>query len=388
MKMRSIFLVSSLMFAGLANAATYISEATHNITVQPGGPRGGNNGLNFMNVEGWINGSFSSYGMAEFSGGQFGAPTLSSIDNVRVWMLTVNAAFSADGDVFIGLVRNNTLNLNQAANSPVNGQPKSPLIFDLAAATAMTDETGINGQFTYEEVGSIPYKVSDGTLHRYAVDLTLDASQKTYIRDQINAKQPIRFAIFAKDAVTAGTFAGYSYSLGVSPNFVPTISEMVEVNTTATQPKQAGLVKLSADYVGAKSKRSVKVYLYDTSNLVTPVEVVQGSNLNEQGLFSLSTNLVGDYVVKVKASTWLSKNLGTITLTGNPQVLPLADQLINGDCDDNNIINTDDYLVLSGAFDKAPGDEGYVDSADLDGNNYINTDDYLILSFNFDQSGE
>ena len=63
--------------------------------------------------------------------------------------------------------------------------------------------------------------------------------------------------------------------------------------------------------------------------------------------------------------------------------------MINGNCkSDDQIINTDDYLVLSGAFDTAEGTPEYVIGADLDKNGIVNTDDYLILSANFDTSGD
>ena len=62
--------------------------------------------------------------------------------------------------------------------------------------------------------------------------------------------------------------------------------------------------------------------------------------------------------------------------------------LINGDCDNNNLINTDDYLILSGAFDTLEGDPGYEANADLNLDDIVNTDDYLILSNNFDLVGD
>lgn len=393
MKTRIAFTGLLFCAVALAGADTFVGEATHNITVQPAGPRAGNNGLNFMNVEGWINGNFSSYGIAEFQGNTFGTHTLNSpLTSARMWMLTANAAFSATGDVYIGLMRDNTVNINQAVDSPLVGMPKSPLIFDLVNAQDLTDETGINGQFTYDEVGKIPYKVADGTLFRYSVPLTLTSAQNQYIRDKVNAGQPIRFVFFNKDAVTAGTFAGYGYKLGISPNLVPTISEMLELNTGATQPLQAGLIKLPLKGVnpaagGNFTKRSVKVEIWDSTG-TTLIETAQGSKLNAQGLFTFTTSQVGDFVVKVKGQTWLAKSLGVITLTGLPQVLPEVDFAFTGDCDDNNIVNTDDYLALSSAFDTIEGDALFVEGADLDCNGLVNTDDYLLLSNDFDNVGE
>lgn len=94
----------------------------------------------------------------------------------------------------------------------------------------------------------------------------------------------------------------------------------------------------------------------------------------------------GPVKVWVKGRTWLA--VSTPVTIGAGQVNSFSVSLINGDCDNNNVINTDDYLVLNDAFDWAPGDAKYDQRADLDGNGFINTDDYLILSSNFDQVGD
>ncbi|MBL8040156.1 MAG: hypothetical protein JNM04_02290 [Chthonomonas sp.] len=62
--------------------------------------------------------------------------------------------------------------------------------------------------------------------------------------------------------------------------------------------------------------------------------------------------------------------------------------LLGGDCDGNNIVNTDDYLILNAAFDSGFGDAAYSQDADLNGDNYVGTDDYLMLNENFDTTGD
>lgn len=89
--------------------------------------------------------------------------------------------------------------------------------------------------------------------------------------------------------------------------------------------------------------------------------------------------------LRIRCDRFLSKlvpataNLGTVSL-------------LNGDCDANNVITSDDYLILSDAFDSSFENGGAVGPwdprADLDGSLAISTDDYLILSSNFDLSGE
>lgn len=70
------------------------------------------------------------------------------------------------------------------------------------------------------------------------------------------------------------------------------------------------------------------------------------------------------------------------------QIGPLIEfSLLSGDCDDNDAVTTDDYLIISAAFDTAFGDPGYDFRADLEEDDFVNTDDYLLLSQNFDLSG-
>ncbi len=94
----------------------------------------------------------------------------------------------------------------------------------------------------------------------------------------------------------------------------------------------------------------------------------------------------GAYELYVACGHWLRKklsvNLGTNDLAG------ITASLVNGDVVVDNLVNTDDYLALSSAFDTLPGDTNWNPNADLDENGIVNSDDYLILSENFDVAGD
>lgn len=114
---------------------------------------------------------------------------------------------------------------------------------------------------------------------------------------------------------------------------------------------------------------------------------LQRTMLGNNGNFFATTSLRGTYEVAVKAPTWLSKSLGVIGI-GDAGAFGLNATLHNGDCDGNNIVNTDDYLILSNAFDSSTGDPTYNLRADLNQDGIVNTDDYLVLNESFDQVGE
>lgn len=72
----------------------------------------------------------------------------------------------------------------------------------------------------------------------------------------------------------------------------------------------------------------------------------------------------------------------------NGSVIGVQLNLVNGDIDGDNAVTVFDYDLLSAAFDTAPGESGYLDSADLDGDGSVTVFDYDILSRNFDQVGD
>ena len=91
--------------------------------------------------------------------------------------------------------------------------------------------------------------------------------------------------------------------------------------------------------------------------------------------------------LRIKGRKWLSTVTPSTSQTDGTYWMPTV-LLTNGDCNNDNVVTTDDYLILSDAFDTTVGDPGYDARGDLDGDGFITTDDYLILSDSFDLSGE
>jgi|GEM_PF-6796540 len=127
----------------------------------------------------------------------------------------------------------------------------------------------------------------------------------------------------------------------------------------------------------------------------------EGNNLpNTKGRFSFGFSGTGPASLVLKPKGYLSRkvdiNVGTISQSGTVIKTfyshagsdPLSFTFLAGDCNNDDYITTDDYLILSESFDTAVGDAGFDARADIDGNGAVTTDDYLILSTNFDLSGE
>jgi len=91
---------------------------------------------------------------------------------------------------------------------------------------------------------------------------------------------------------------------------------------------------------------------------------------------------------------WLSQTT-TVARTDGSQLCFGEILFKNGDIDGDanvetsttNIITTDDYGILSAAFDTNLGGPGWDHRADLNGDGTVSTDDFIILNNNFDTEG-
>lgn len=148
----------------------------------------------------------------------------------------------------------------------------------------------------------------------------------------------------------------------------------------------SGNVNLGAGYVGSKAGLTFTMNIRPVGSLTSLMtkQVV----LDASGNYSVDPDIAaGTYDITLSGSHWLKRLRASQALATN-STSGVNFSLINGNCDGNDIVNTDDYLILSASFDLASGDEGYDARADLDGDGLITTDDYLILSNNFDTSGD
>jgi hypothetical protein len=145
-----------------------------------------------------------------------------------------------------------------------------------------------------------------------------------------------------------------------------------------------GVVDLRG-FVGSPAGMPVVVSLYKPG-AATPLQTSTVA-LSADGSFLLRSGLpMGEYDVVVKGLTWLSRRVSRVLFLNGAYGFTVS--LNNGDCDGDNYIGTDDYLILNASFDKSSGEAGFDPRADLNGDGYVGTDDYLILNDNFDKSGD
>ena len=182
-------------------------EASDNATVQPAGPRAGTSGKAFFNVEGSANGSFASYGVADFNFGTLSLPVL-SVNSAQVVLTQANAAFSTTGLVTFAIDQSGSL---------VDIQPgTSPLAFDGADPGTATDVG--QGDLTLLNLGGGPFSYTVGTsgdLDTY--NFTLDGFTGPELVNRLNNGDPIRIVVGTGQASLAATWAGNTHSTFAGP---------------------------------------------------------------------------------------------------------------------------------------------------------------------------
>lgn len=108
--------------------------------------------------------------------------------------------------------------------------------------------------------------------------------------------------------------------------------------------------------------------------------------INRQSLKLVSPPVAdGPLEVSIRIPRFLSRR---VPVPQGPNPAPVQMDLIYGDINGDDIINTDDYLELSNAFDSVPGDLNWNHMADLNLDGVVATDDYLIISERFGMEGD
>jgi hypothetical protein len=223
-------LLVSASFSSLHADALSI-EASDNATVQPGGPRSGSNGKAFLNVEGSGNGSFASYGVADFNFGSLPYPVL-SVNSASLDLTESNAGFSTAGQIILSLD-------TKAIHSDIQPGGSSPLAFDGVDPGTGTDVG--DGDLVLLTLGGGPFSFPLGTTGDVdTYTFTLDASTSAELVSRLNSAGTIRVVVGTGEAGVAATWAGYT-------NFNydgPTLKLDVTYDTnTPTRPDTWGRIK-------------------------------------------------------------------------------------------------------------------------------------------------
>jgi hypothetical protein len=194
-----IYLLALVAWVGTnAARADFITSATNNATVQPGGPRAGSNGKRFFNMEGSNNNQFASFGVVDFQ-----TPSGATISQVSALSLTLvedNAAFTHAGALLFYLSTDTATTIEPGT---------SPLTYQVGNIP-----TGLGSQLDPKFLlgsGSftgVPGNSGSGTVDTFS--FVLSSAAGSYLTKQVNANGPIRLIVAPNDAAVAATYSGFT----------------------------------------------------------------------------------------------------------------------------------------------------------------------------------
>lgn len=78
---------------------------------------------------------------------------------------------------------------------------------------------------------------------------------------------------------------------------------------------------------------------------------------------------------------------GSLVLAGDPVTQAEMGLQRAGDCDNNNVVNSNDFIILKNSFGKTVGQAGYDNRADFTGDLVVNAPDFGSLKNNFGLGG-
>ena len=178
-------------------ADDFTASAFDNATVWPTGPRPGDFGKAFFNIEGPSNGDFASFGVADFDSTTLGIDfTVGDISGVTVTLTQDNAAFTTDGVINFYITEDNVTSI-QPDDSPLQYDPTNP-------------PEGLGSQLQpLHFLGSGPFTEGpNGTVDTFP--FTPDPDTVAYLASVINNGGVIRLVITANTSTVSATYAGFS----------------------------------------------------------------------------------------------------------------------------------------------------------------------------------
>ena len=110
-------------------------------------------------------------------------------------------------------------------------------------------------------------------------------------------------------------------------------------------------------------------------------------NTDASGFFTVTANLAdGPYNWRVKNPKYVADG-GTLMLARGTVVQVEMDTMQAGDCNNDNVVSSQDFIILKNAYGKQVGDPGYDDRANFNGDTVVSSQDFNAMRINFGQGG-
>jgi hypothetical protein len=107
---------------------------------------------------------------------------------------------------------------------------------------------------------------------------------------------------------------------------------------------------------------------------------------DQMGNFAVSGLTPGTCDIQAKNGHTLSNKRTAYTLVSGVNTINMG-ELKEGDANNDDTVNSSDFLLLRGSYFKSEGEPGFVDGADFNEDGTVNSSDFLLLRNNYFMSG-
>lgn len=161
----------------------------------------------------------------------------------------------------------------------------------------------------------------------------------------------------------------------------------IKVNQGQLAGTRAVAGRLDLQNWEASSARSVDVEIFNAGQ-ANPILTVPGS-VAADGTFTISAAIPdGTYDIAIKTGHWLRKRISGLAFVNGDSIAPQTWSLINGDANQDNVVDILDYVRLAESYNLVLGDTGYDPNTDFNGDESVDLLDYFILSDSYKLKGD
>jgi hypothetical protein len=110
-------------------------------------------------------------------------------------------------------------------------------------------------------------------------------------------------------------------------------------------------------------------------------------NTDASGYFTVSMgSMTGLYNWRVKSPKYLAK-AGSVILAGDGETDFEIGFMLAGDANNDNVVSSVDFAILSASYGLTIGQIGYDDRVDFTGDSIISVEDFILIKNNFNHAG-